>query len=263
MLELSDATEIGLRALDTIIADGYDPDQGFYHNYHAESGARLPGFFEDQAAMANALLDAFAVSGNAKYLTIARRTLELCLAHYWDREGGGFFDVDQRRLAEEASDFLKHPRKLIEDLPTPAPNALAALALDRLWLFTHDERYHKAARQTLEAFAGQAPEYGPFAACYAQALCYHLHPPVTAIIIGHPDGEDTRRLRAAALSSYRPGRQVAVFCVRCARPALPRRTGWPRAGLYLRRANLRRPTSDPEEVKQLLHTFGKPSLAAE
>ncbi len=81
----------------------------------------------------------------------------------------------------------------------------------RLWLFTHEERYQKAAQQTLDAFAAHAPDYGPFAAGYALALCYHLHPPVAAIIIGNPEREDTRRLHTAALSVYRPGRQVAVF----------------------------------------------------
>ncbi len=261
LLDMPEASEIGLQAMDTVLRDGYDPDHGFYHNFHAETGARLPGFLDDQAYMANALLDAFAASGKREYLEAARQTLDLCLANFWDDEQGGFFDLAQHRLAEGATVFLRQPRKLIEDMPMPAPNAALAVALDRLWLLTHDEHYHDVARRTLEAFAGHAADYGPFAAYYALAVFYHLHPPVTAVIIGHPEREETRRLASAALSTYRPGRQVAVFAP--ATPNLPYPAAPDEQALAYICAGQTcgKPTGDPEAVKELLRTAGKPALS--
>ena len=211
LLALPEATEAGLQAIETILRDAYDQENGFYHNYHSASGARLPGFFEDQAYMANALLDAFAVSGNRGYLDSAQQTLELCLTQYWDQEYGGFSDLAHGRLAEGITEFFAHPRKLIEDMPMPSPNALAARALDRLWALLHEERYHDYARRTLEAFAGHAPDYGPFAAYYGLAVYYHLHPPVSVVIIGHLECEDTRRLQAAPLPAIAPGARSRSF----------------------------------------------------
>ena len=57
-------------------------------------------------------------------------------------------------------------------------------------------------------FAGHAPDYGPFAACYGLALRYHLHPALVVTIVGGPDDERAQALQRAALATYRPGRML-------------------------------------------------------
>jgi uncharacterized protein YyaL (SSP411 family) len=211
LLEREDARAAALRAMDVLISDAYEDEHGFYHNFHTDTGARLPGFFEDQIYTVQALLDGYTLSGNQGYLQTARHTLELCLTQYWDEERGGFFDMAHTCPVARQTEFLDQPRKVIEDMPTPASNAVAALVLDRAWLLTHEERYHAYARRTLEAFAGHAPDYGPFAATYGLALHYHLQPAATVAIVGKADDERTRALLQAALASYRPGRMVLRF----------------------------------------------------
>jgi len=259
LLNRQDVTELGLHTIDIVLHDAYDPDHGFYHMFHTDSGAMLPGFFEDQAYMAEALLDAFAVSGKRDYLDTARHLLDHCIERYWD-DAGGFNDLDRECQEEEATEYLQHPRKLIEDMPMPAPNSIAALALDRLWALTHDERYHDYARRTLEAFAGHASSYGPFAAYYGLAVFFHLHPPATMIVIGRADDPQTDLLISTALETYRPGRQVARFSPEGENllyPAAP--SGEARAYICAGQT-CAEPTSDPEVLRETLCTFGKPKL---
>ncbi|HEY3415551.1 MAG TPA: thioredoxin domain-containing protein, partial [Armatimonadota bacterium] len=211
LLDRPEIVHFALRSVDVLISAAYDEDQGMYHGLVSGEGARLPGFLEDQVYMARALLDAFTVSGKKEYLQTARRLLDLCIDHYWDKENGGFFDLSRGRMRDEQVALLRQPRKAVEDLAAPSANALAALVLDRLWLLTGEARYHEYAADTLEAFAEHASGYGPFAAYYGLAVYYHHHPPVLVTIIGRPDDEGTRQLRQTALSTYRPGRQVVVY----------------------------------------------------
>ncbi len=211
LLDRGEATTFALRSVELLLRDAYDEDRGVYHLFQTREGALLPGLLEDQVYVARALLDAFSVSGDPHHLAVARRLLDLCLAYYWDEAHGGFQDVDRRTREAAPAPFLRQTRKIIEDMPTPSPNAVAARLLNRLWLLTGEERYHDYAGRTLRAFSADAPGYGPFAAAYGLAIVEHLTPPVTAIIVGDSTDVDVRRLWDAALATYRPGRLVACF----------------------------------------------------
>ena len=209
LLGRADALQAALQGIDTLLRDAYEPDHGIYHIFHTAVGADLPGFLDDQLYSAQALLGAYSVIGNAKYLDTARQLLDLCLARYWDDDQGGFFD---RASAGSSTgpEFLQQPRKAIDDQPTPAPNAVVVLLMDRLDLLTIDEQYRGFARRTLEAFARHAPEYGTLAATYGLALSYHLQPPLWVTIAGAGDDARTQALRQAALECWQPGLFLAV-----------------------------------------------------
>jgi len=258
LLGREDATHAGLHAASALLNGAYHPDKGIYHAFHTDVGARLPGFFEDQVYAARALLDAFAVSGEVRYYEAVRRVIDLCIERYWDADGGGFVDVDQS-LDESgtASIMLHQARKVIEDMPTPAPNALAALVLDRLWVLTGDARYHDYAGKILEAFAAHAPDYGPFAATYGLALYYHLHPPLAVMIIGDPKGLDTRAMHQTALETYRPGRMVALFNQSSERLPYPASAFGRPIAYVCAGQTCAEPTSDVEALKARIKLFGK------
>lgn len=259
LLDRADATRFALRTLDVMLHDDYDPDHGFYHNFHSEIGARLPGFLDDQVFMARALLEGYSVSGKAAYLDAARRVMDLCLELYWDEEHGGFLDVERDRLASYAEEFMRAPRKVIEDMPAPAANAVAALVLDRLWLITGDDRYHEVARRTLETFATHAPGYGPFASFYGLAVYYHLHPPAHAVVVGGFDEAQTAGLRQAALSTYRPGRLVMCIAPGEAQGHYQLGPEGKPVAYVCAGQTCSAPSSDPATLQETLRTFGKPA----
>jgi len=159
-----------LRSTDFLLTKAYRPGQGMYHTVF-EGTARTPGLLRDQAYMALALLDMYKISGRQRYLDAARDLMDYALKHFWDPKQGGFFDVAH---GEDFVEILSQPRKEVQDAPLPGANAVAALALDRLFTLTGEERYREKAGQTLAAFAGSAPRLGTFAATYARAVAYHL-----------------------------------------------------------------------------------------
>ena len=162
--------EFALRTTDFLLTKAYRPGQGMYHTVF-EGTARTPGLLRDQAYMALALLDMYKISGRQRYLDAARDLMDYALKHFWDPKQGGFFDVAH---GEDFVEILSQPRKEVQDAPLPGANAVAALALDRLFTLTGQERYREKAGQTLAAFAGSAPRLGTFAATYARAVAYHL-----------------------------------------------------------------------------------------
>ncbi len=97
--------------------------------------------------------------------------MDYTLDHFWDPKQGGCSDVAH---CQDFVEILSQPRKEVQDAPLPGANAVAALALDRLFTLTGEERYREKAGQTLAAFAGSAPRLGTFAATYARAVAYHL-----------------------------------------------------------------------------------------
>ena len=251
-LEQAEATELALRAADRLLREAYDESAGMYHTL-TPAGARLPGLLEDQVYMATALLDAYTVSGAPRYLSAAQRLLDLCLERYWDRDLGGFLDT----AAEHAvTDFLHQPRKMVEDLPTPSPNAVAALALGRLAALTGEARYREFAENTLGLFSAHAPEYGPLAAYYGLAVYFHLHPPALVTILGHADEAAAEALRQAALHAYRPGRQVVLLAPETRGLPFPPADGGAAIAYVCAGQACAPPTTDPETLRRTVETFG-------
>ena len=257
LLGREDATLCALRTVETLVNDAYEPDHGVYHLFHgAREGASVPGIFEDQIYVAKALLDAFAVSGVREYLDTAGHLLDLCIAQYWDEEGGGFLDIARERETAEEAEFLRQPRKVIEDMPTPSANAEAARALDHLWLLTGNDRYHDYARRTLEAFTGHAPDAGLFTASYGLATHFHLHPPLSVVIIGVLGDTQTQALWQVALESYLPGKIVAAFPPEAEPLPYPAGPGGQAVAYVCAGEECAGAIADPVTLREAIRTFG-------
>lgn len=256
------AKAFALKTLDRLLRVAYREDSGMYHAYF-EGQARIPGLFNDQAQISNALLTAFEATGDQRYLAMAKDVMGLAIKRFCDPKDGGFFDRQQESSALAA---LVAPFKDYEDDPTASPNAVAAIVLDRLVYLTNDERFGRKALETLEAFAGAAEKYGGFAAAYALAVHYHLDRSAQAVIIGAKDDPKTKVLWRAALRTYRPGKLVAVYDpIELKLDALPPAVagavkvfgvqGKPQAYVCAG-ATCAPPTGDPNEVVTLVKSYG-------
>ena len=207
VLSHNQAKAFALKTIDRLLNNAYRQGEGMFHAYF-EGKARLPGLLTDQVRMAKALLEAFEVTGERRYLEVAKDLMNYAITHFWDSQDGGFFD----RLAQgESLAVLDRPLKEVEDNPTPSPNGIAALVLDRLAYLTNDAHYEQKALQTLRAFAGSAKGYGHFGATYALAVHYHINRSAQAVIIGRNVDPTTQILWKSALTTYRPGKVVAVY----------------------------------------------------
>jgi uncharacterized protein YyaL (SSP411 family) len=203
-----------LKSLEFLLAHLRADDGGLYHAF-AEGKAHVTGLLDDYVWVTAALLHAFQVTSQPRYLATAQELMETALRTLWDDADGGFFDL---RPDPTALGPLKRPSKSIEDTSIPSPNAIAAIVLDQLAALTNEPRYQHRAERLLEAFAGRTPEFGRFVAAYALAVDLHLHPPAHAVIVGPQSDARTQALWGAALGAFRPGKLVAVYDPSLAKP---------------------------------------------
>jgi uncharacterized protein YyaL (SSP411 family) len=201
------ARQFALRTLDFLLNHAVSSD-GSVRHATADERSYVDGMMGDYAGFADALLDAFQVSGDGRYLHAAERIMTRAAALFWDEQAGGFYD----RPADPAAPGLLTDRaREFSDTPLPGDNAVAARALEKLYLLTSDDRWRGLADRTLSAFAGAAAARGSFAATYALAAEALLRKPPQAVIIGPRADRRTGELAMAAWRAYRPGRLVATY----------------------------------------------------
>jgi len=244
-----------LRTLDRLLAEAWDEERGFAHRI---GGPRLDGSLDDQMYTVAALLDAFEAALDRLYFDAAVRAMDLTLDLYGDAEGGGFFD--RSRLAAPMGG-LDVRRKPYQDSPTASGNGCAAIVLARLHAYTGEKRYADAARATLEAFAGAAPQYGLFAASYGLALALHLNPPAQVVVLGPASDPRAAELEHAALAVYRLGKAVlrvtpehlsAKILPPALAATLPHLSAESAQALVCAGGVCHPPTSDPAQLQKLL-----------
>jgi len=146
--------EFALKTLDRMLREAWSEKEGFAHRI---GGPALRGSLDDQVFGVLALLDAYEATLDATYFRAAQRTMDLTIEKYGDAEAGGFFD---RACDAPPMGGLDVRRKPFQDSPTPGENSVAIMALTRMHAYTDDHKYCDWAKNTLEAFAGIAPQYG-------------------------------------------------------------------------------------------------------
>jgi uncharacterized protein len=191
-----------LKTLDRMLREAWSDEHGFAHRI---GGPALRGSLDDQVFGVMALLDAYEATLEAKYFQAARRTMDLTIEKYGDAESGGFFD---RASDAPAMGGLDVRRKPFQDSPTPSANSVAAMALMRIHAYTDDAKYYEWAKNTLEAFAGVAPQYGMFGATYGLAAILFAEHPTQVVITGAAGDLAALELEEAANRVYRLGKAV-------------------------------------------------------
>ncbi|MFI5238360.1 MAG: thioredoxin domain-containing protein, partial [Gemmatimonadales bacterium] len=114
---------------------------------------RIPGFLEDQAAVALGFLAMFEQSVDAKWLDAARRLAITMLDKFWDGESNVFFDT-----AGDAEQLVTRPRDPTDNA-TPSGTSLAVDLLLRLANYDDDQRFRDHAQRIMTSLAGVIARY--------------------------------------------------------------------------------------------------------
>lgn len=200
---LEECRNFGLKTLDFLIENAYDEARGMAHVYSEGAGAY--GLFDDQIQTVLALIHAYELTGQEKYLSQAVKLTDFCLLNFWDKTSKGFYDAIPKK---DDIGLLALAHKTFEDAPTPASNAVAVLALDELYYLTGQEKYRTFAQDTLLAFSASSSEYGVYTASFARAARFHSLTPCRVVIVGDPADPEFKFLLWAAHQAYRPGKIV-------------------------------------------------------
>jgi uncharacterized protein len=149
--------------------------------------ARLPAYLDDYALLADALLELAQLRWRSDEAAFARALLDALLAHFEDRDAGGFFFTadDHERLIVRSKSFA--------DDATPSGNGVAALALLRWGWLLGEPRWLAAAERTLRAGWRPLERYPLGHMSLATALDEYLEPPVVIVLRGAAQAMDQWR----------------------------------------------------------------------
>jgi len=162
--------------------------------------AKLNGYVEDYANVADGLIVLYQASGEVEYLLEAKRLTEVMITEFWDEENGGFFFTsnDHEELIVRNKDFY--------DNATPSGNSVAADVLLTLAKLLGDERYERFAVNVLRLAANQIQRHPQGFGRSLSALESHLAETRQIVVIG-PRGNDLER---EILGSYLPDAVVVL-----------------------------------------------------
>jgi uncharacterized protein YyaL (SSP411 family) len=113
------------------------------------------GVLEDYGCVAEAFCAVHQVTGDARWLELARQLLDVALAHFGDGTGG-FYDT-----ADDAEQLVTRPAD-ITDNATPSGVSAIATALVAYSALTGDTKYREAAEAALSTVALVAQTHGRF-----------------------------------------------------------------------------------------------------
>jgi len=145
---------------------------------YKDGQARFPAYLDDYAFLLDGLLELLQTRWRSEDLQFAIELADNLLAHFEDREHGGFF------FTADDHEALIHRSRSFSDEAVPSGNAIAAQSLTRLGLLLGETRYLDAAARTLRAAWSPLDRYPHGHAAMLVALEEHLEPPQIVIVRG-------------------------------------------------------------------------------
>jgi uncharacterized protein YyaL (SSP411 family) len=162
-----------------------------------DGAARVDGFLEDYADVANAALDVHEATLDRAWLAFADELVRAALARFHDDEHGGFF------FATESDDRLVRAKDS-HDNAVPSGTSSMLWALLRVHAYTGGPELLEVAERTARGLAGPAME-SPFG--HGRLLCAldrYVHGPVEVVVVAEPGDIDADMLLGAARRAFVP-----------------------------------------------------------
>jgi uncharacterized protein YyaL (SSP411 family) len=169
----------------------------------ADGSAKLAGYLEDYASLADALVSLYEATFETRWLQAAAELSDTMLKHFADPTGPGFFFVadDHEMLIARTKD--------VHDGSTPSGNAVAVTVLLKLAKLLDRRDYAAKAEETLRGYRETMADHPAAAGQMLIALDFHLGPSTEVAVIGKKNA-DTDRALAAIRRTFHPN-QVLAF----------------------------------------------------
>lgn len=124
-------------------------DQGTVLRSWRKGTANQPGYLDDYAFLAEALLDLYETTSDQRWLDQAQQITREMTEQFEDGQAGGFFYTSDRH-----EDLIVRSKNLVSSGNMPVANGVAIQVLLRLHQATDDEAYLQTAVRGIEAFRG-------------------------------------------------------------------------------------------------------------
>jgi uncharacterized protein len=166
--------------------------------------AKLLGYLEDYAMVADGLLALHEATLDRRWLDAARRLAGAMVDLFWDREAEGFFDTGRDHEA-----LVVRPRSLF-DSAVPCGSSVAADVLLRLATLTGEAELQRLGVETIRSVVPLMARYPSGFGRFLGALDFHLGSPVEVAVVW-PTGAtpaDKQALLDEVFRRYLPVRVV-------------------------------------------------------
>ena len=170
---------------------------------YKDGRARLKGYLEDYAFVADGLLTLYEATFDWRWLDEARSLADNMLDLFWDEGQSAFYDT-----GKDHETLVVRPRDLFDNA-TPCGSSAAAYALLRLAVLTGERDYETRAASALRSvqpYLARAPMGMGNWLC---ALDFYLSVPKEIAIVGDGSDPATRALLDVLYSRYLPNKVVA------------------------------------------------------
>jgi len=165
--------------------------------------AKLNGYLEDYAAVAEGLLTLYETTFEVKWFQAAQSLLDSLIAHFADPKGG-FFDT-----SDDHETLVVRPKSL-QDNAVPSGNSLAVTALLKLASLTGEGRYADLAEKVLRQVQPVLGRYPTGFGQWLSALAYTLGGAREIAIISDPQTSEAQAMLDVVWEAFRPFQVVAV-----------------------------------------------------
>jgi uncharacterized protein YyaL (SSP411 family) len=170
---------------------------------YKEGRARLNGYLEDYAFLADGFLALYEASFNPRWFIEARRLMDQAIKLFADEQNGGFYDTGSDHEA-----LISRPKDIMDNA-TPAGNSVAVDVLLRLAAFTGDEGYRRRADDYLRPMADVMVQHPQAFGHAIGALDFAISQSKEIAIIGDPEQPGTRALLEVVNHRYLPNSVLA------------------------------------------------------
>jgi uncharacterized protein YyaL (SSP411 family) len=185
------------------------------HRYRDGEPA-IPAFGDDYAFTIKALIELYESTFDAGYLSIAIELNSWLVAHFHDKERGGFFTIS------DSAEILLVKKKEIYDGAIPSCNSIAFENLVRLAHLTGDAVYEQQAFELSRTFAAPVHQSPSAHAWFLCALDSAIGPVHDVVIVGERDAKDTKGLIEGLREQYFPHVLIVFKQLKCNDPLLTR-----------------------------------------
>jgi uncharacterized protein YyaL (SSP411 family) len=191
------------RAADFVLTTMRRADGRLLHTWRAGQ-AKVDAYLDDYACLTGALVSVYEARFDERYVDAAVELADQMIAHFADRDGGGFF------YTPDDGEPLISRQKDLQDSATPSGNSMAATALLRLGKLTGRTDYVESAVGALRAAAGLMQRYPTAAGQMLVALDWYLGPTYEIAVLGDASQISTRQAIDELSRRYIPNKLLAL-----------------------------------------------------
>jgi uncharacterized protein YyaL (SSP411 family) len=189
------------RAADFVLTELRKDDGRLLHRYrHGKSG--IDATIDDYAFLTWGLTELYENTFDVSYLKTALDLTQILIDEFWDEDRGGFF-----MTADDAETLIVRMKEIF-DGAIPSGNSVAMYNLIRLGRITADKDMEATAQRIGGAFFEEINRAPSSVALLMLALDFGVGPSYEVVLVGDPDGRDTRDLSRALNQKFVPNKVV-------------------------------------------------------